>query len=202
MTRPTSQPDLLDRLARGLSRIVHPFIVPGPTLWYATWRTTGDPLRAALWTLAFLALVIVPTALLILYRHHRGIYGDLDVSHRPQRPGVYLASGVLLIGALAAFALVGAPRILVVSFLAAFVALAGVLLATFKTKVSAHAGVSAGCSLVLFWVSPPAGLVATLAALAVSWARVRLRSHTVPQVVLGWVIALAATAMVFAVLRP
>ncbi len=192
----------LDALARVISRILHPFVIPGPTLWYATWQTTGDPFRAVLWTLAFLALVIGPTALLIFYRHRRGIYGDLDVSNRLQRPAVYFFSGVLLIGALVAFAWIGAPRILLASFVAAGVALVGVLVATFRTKVSVHAGVSAGCSAVLFFVSPPVGLAAALATVIVSWARVRLQAHTVTQVLLGWIIALAATVCIFVVLRP
>ncbi len=60
---------------------------------------------------------------------------------------------------LALFVVLGAPRILVASLLAAIVALAMGTLVTTRTKASAHAGVTAGCAAVFCFVSVLATLV-------------------------------------------
>jgi len=184
-------------LAQVLSLVFHPFVISVPALWYAAYATTHDPLGAAEWTLFFIVIVIVPAIIFIARRVRTGQYTDADVSVRQHRFSIYLFGGSCFILGLMLFIFLGAPRILVASLVAAIVALAIGTLITTRTKASAHAGVTAGCAAVLFFVSIPLSILVTFAALTVGWARIYLHQHTPTQVILGWMIALVSVAIVF-----
>ncbi|MBM3130608.1 MAG: hypothetical protein FJ009_18510 [Chloroflexi bacterium] len=189
-------------LAQALSWIFHPFVISVPTLWYSAYAMTHDAVGAAQWTAFFFLIVILPAIVFIARRVRSGAYTDVDVSVRQQRFGIYFFGGGCFILGLVLYILLGAPRILIACLLAAVVALAMGTLVTTRTKASAHAGVTAGCAAVLFFVSVPLGVFVSLAALTVGWARIHLRQHTPVQVILGWVIALVSVAIVFPFLLP
>jgi membrane-associated phospholipid phosphatase len=198
----TLRPEPWHTVAQVLSWIFHPFVISIPTLWYAAYAMTHDGGTSAQWTAFFIVIVILPAIVFIAFRMRRGHYTDADVSVRQHRFSLYLFGGGCFILGVVLFAMLGAPRILVASLLAALVALAIGTLVTTRTKASVHAGVTAGCAAVLFFVSLPSALLVTVAALTVGWARVYLHQHTPPQVVLGWAIALVSVAIVFPFLLP
>ncbi len=189
-------------LAQFLSWIFHPFVISVPTLWYAAYAMTHDAAVSAQWTAFFIVMIILPAVLFIALRVRSGRYTDADVSVRQHRFSIYFFGGGCFILGLILFISFGAPRILVASLLAALVALAIGTLVTTQTKASAHAGVTAGCAAVLFFVSVPLGVLVSLAALAVGWARIYLHQHTPTQVILGWVIAVVSVAIVFPFFLP
>ncbi len=187
-------------LAQALSWIFHPFVISVPTLWYAAYAMTHDAGTSAQWTGFFIVIVILPAIVFIAFRVRRGHYTDVDVSVRQHRFGLYLFGGGCFVLGTVLFAMLGAPRILVASLLAALVALAMGTLITTRTKASVHAGVTAGCAAVLLFVSLPLALLVCVAALTVGWARIYLHQHTATQVILGWAIALVSVAIVFPLL--
>ena len=184
-------------LAQVLSWVFHPFVISVPTLWYAAYAMTRDAAASAMWTGFFIVIVILPAIVFIALRVRGGQYTDADVSVRQHRFSIYFFGGGCFILGLILFIFLGAPRILVASLLSAIVALAIGTLITTRTKASAHAGVTAGCAAVLFFVSVPLSIFVTFAALTVGWARIYLHQHTPTQVILGWVIALVSVAIVF-----
>ncbi len=188
-------------LAQALSWIFHPFVISIPTLWYAAYATTHDAAASTQWTGFFIAVVILPAIVFIARRVRRGRFTDADVSVRQHRFSLYLFGGGCLVLGATLFAMSGAPRILVASLLAALVALAIGTLVTTRTKASVHAGVTAGCAAVLFFVSFPSSVLGCAAALTVGWARIYLRQHTPTQVILGWAIALLSVAVTFPLFR-
>ena len=189
-------------LAQVLSWIFHPFVISVPTLWYAAYAMTHDATASAQWTAFFIVIVILPAIVFIALRVRNGQYTDADVSVRQHRFSIYFFGGGCFILGLILFIVLGAPRILVASLLAAVVALAIGTLVTTRTKASAHAGVTAGCAAVLFFVSVPFSAFVCFAALTVGWARIYLHQHTLAQVLLGWAIALLSVAIVFPFFLP
>jgi membrane-associated phospholipid phosphatase len=184
-------------LAQVLSWVFHPFVISVPTLWYAAYAMTHDAATSAEWTAFFIGIVILPAIVFIALRVRSGQYTDADVSVRQHRFSIYFFGGGCFILGLLLFIFLGAPRILVASLFAAIVALTLGTLVTTRTKASAHAGVTAGCAAVLFFVSVPFSVLVCFAALTVGWARIYLHSHTPTQVLLGWAIALVSVAIVF-----
>jgi len=186
-------------VAQVLSWIFHPFVISVPTLWYAAYAMTNAAVASAQWTAFFIVIVILPAIVFIALRVRSGHYTDADVSVRQHRFSIYFFGGTCFVIGLVLFVGLGAPRILVASLVAAIVALAMGTLVTTQTKASAHAGVTAGCAAVLFFVSIPVSILVGVAALTVGWARIYLHQHTPTQVILGWVIAVASVAVVFSV---
>ena len=186
-----------DLIARWLSRIFHPFVIVIPTLFLAVYFSTSSLAEALKWTAASVAIVILPLSIFILISVRRGHYSDPYVSVREQRRSLYLMGGACLISLLAFLILTGAPRIIVACIYAAVLAnVAGALVNRFS-KVSAHAAAMAGCSAVLFTLSPAIGIGLGIIALIVGWARVRAGHHSVGQVVTGWAIAVTCVLIVF-----
>ncbi len=60
--------------------------------------------------------------------------------------------------------------------------------------MSAHATGAAACA-ALLWLIPYWGVPASIAALLVGWSRVELGRHTRGQVLLGWGVGIASTAV-------
>lgn len=68
-----------------------------------------------------------------------------------------------------------------------------------QTKVSVHMAGMGGCTAVFFYIAPVLGIFMMVASIAVGWARVYLRQHTLGQVVIGWGIAVMSVILTFTI---
>ncbi|MCL8209369.1 MAG: hypothetical protein K6V97_15065 [Actinomycetia bacterium] len=134
-------------------------------------------------------------ALLLGIGLHAGIWHDPDISALPERrtflPWVALSSLLL-----AGWAVVGqfpaGLRFMTLAIACWLVIAAGVSLAW---KISLHVGSTLGAALLgAYLIAHWLAMVAPGLALAVAWARVRLRQHTVAQVIAGGMAAMVAVA--------
>ncbi|KJY22363.1 MULTISPECIES: hypothetical protein [Streptomyces] len=137
----------------------------------------------------------------IKYGIHRGRWADRHVGQRPQRilvmafAGASVATGTLLLW------LLGAPRTMIALIAAMLVTLAALLAVTPAWKISVHAGVSSGSVAMLAMTYGPGLLLVHPVVALVGWSRVRLRDHTLAQVLAGTTLGAAAAAGTFALLR-
>ncbi|WP_053633287.1 MULTISPECIES: hypothetical protein [unclassified Streptomyces] len=137
----------------------------------------------------------------IKYGIHRGRWADRHVGQRPQRilvmafAGASVATGTLLLW------LLGAPRTMIALIAAMLVTLAALLAVTPAWKISVHAGVSSGSVAMLAMTYGPGLLLVYPVVALVGWSRVRLRDHTLAQVLAGTTLGAAAAAGTFALLR-
>lgn len=185
------------RAAKWLSWIFHPFVIIIPTMIIAMYATTGD-LRAAIgWTALCVAFVVVPATLYIRRKLKRKEYTDADVSVREHRSSIYLFMGVAEVLCFVTLVVFGASQILIACFIAAILTLMMGALINTRTKVSAHMAGIGGCTAVLFYLSPLLGILMLIASIATGWARIYLKQHTLPQVVIGWGMAVASVVIVF-----
>ena len=139
----------------------------------------------------------------ILRGVRRGSYDNHHVGDWRRRPLILLVAGASVLVLLGLMLLGGAPRdlmALVVAMLAGLVLTLGVTVLA-RWKVSLHAAVAAGTATTLVLVFG-AWLFASWAAVAlVAWARVRMRDHTVAQVLVGVALGALAAGTVFPALR-
>jgi hypothetical protein len=139
----------------------------------------------------------------ILRGVRRGNYDNHHVSDWRRRPLILLVAGASVLVLLGLMLLGGAPRelvALVVAMLAGLVLTLGVTVLA-RWKVSLHAAVAAGTATTLVLVFG-VWLLASWAAVAlVAWARVRMRDHTVAQVLVGVALGALAAGTVFPALR-
>jgi membrane-associated phospholipid phosphatase len=185
------------RLAGWISSVFHPFILSLITLPLTIYLYTGLLGLAILWTAISTAALILPLATFIMIMVKIGRYSDFDVSTREQRTGPYLVAGGGLILLTTIIILGRAPLISRACIFAAILAAAAAAVINRFSKVSVHAMTAAGCAIVLLYLSLLAGLLMVTAAAAVSWSRIPLKRHTLPQVITGWIVATASVVAVF-----
>lgn len=183
-THTTRAPERIERFARYLSIVGHPFIVLPASVAAISVLRGGAPHAAA----ALAGLFVIVSGLVLLGMKS-GRFNDFDVSDRRRRPSFYLlviagtaALGIWLRHDPEAF---GACAIA-----AAVLILCGSLNRWMKPSLHAAFALYA-VGLWAAW-SLSAAVVTIPVAAAVAWSRVRLRRHTTKEVLVGTAIGLVA----------
>lgn len=188
----------LNLVAIWLSRVFHPFTISLVVYW-AVMNLAGTPaLEALLWTVTGLFVVIVPLLIVVVSNVRRGRFTDMDVSTREHRYGLYVLAIVCFVLLIAILNFFEAPPVAISClYAAAATLLVGAVINRTFTKISLHAAAMGGCAAMLFFVSPPMGILIGLIALLIGWSRIYLNRHTLGQVLLGWLVAILCTTLVF-----
>lgn len=194
MNDPT--PDQTNRLAVFVSHILHPYVLPVPTVLILL---SGLPLKEALgWTVIVVAIILLPGMTYAAYLQQHG-----QLLHRRQTRGpLYLVGWVSVVVALDIMLAFQAPLVLTASVatLAVWVPLQWAV-NQWMTKLSAHAAVAAGCFTALLilgklpTVWTQVGLFVLI--LLILWARIVTRNHTLLQVILGVLVGVLPVLLVF-----
>jgi len=144
--------------------------------------------------LGLLFLLVLP-GLPLVYSARRG-HTDLDVTDRHKRTPFYAIALASYAAGTATFWLLGAHTLAVLC--AAYLAVtAAVTIINLFWKISAHAAGVAGPATALVYVFGLYGAPAFLFTPLVMWVRLRLRAHTLGQLVAGALVAIAVTAAVY-----
>ena len=182
-------------VARALGVVLHPAAL-GPLGMYAVLRSAlDDGAAAARWTALGVAATAPVVALWAVGRR-RGWFGDRDVSVLAERPRFLLGALLSALALHGAVVALDAPA--PVRHVAAAGAVAAALLSAATLaglKVSGHVAVPVGVVALLQATSVRGPWPFLLAALALSWARVREGRHTGREVLGAWGIAVATGAL-------
>ncbi len=188
----------LDRFAKAVSLVFHPFVVVIPTIVIAMLTQGNTFWHFILWTLLAIGVVILPACVLIFWGVRSGRYSDSSVSIREQHSSIYALGGTLLVLLLVIIVSGKAPLILIACIVSAVLAtLIGSLINQRFTKLSLHSAGMAGCATVLLLTASALGVLTVVFAPLVGWARIRLKHHTPVQILLGWVISSICVLVVF-----
>lgn len=189
------------RLARAVTEIFAPVPTVAALLVVMAWHTATTTADAVRWGLvAVLFASAIPFAYIISGVRRRR-FSDHHVSVREQRPIVLLVGIASVLVGVALLAFLGAPRDLVALVGAIAVGLMSSMLVTLFWKISVHAAVTAGASVVLVLVFGPPLLVLGLVVVLVAWARVAIGDHTPAQAVAGIILGAAVAGTAFPLLR-
>ena len=194
MTDPIPVHDNL--LAVTVGRVLHPFLLPIPTLLIIL---NGLPLGEVLsWLALITGMIVAPGAVAttLMDRYVNPVY------KRRTRGPLFLVGWVSVLACLVVILRLNAPPVLIASVatLAVWVPLQWAI-NTWVTKISTHTAVATGCFtaiVVLGKASTPLieALLVVLIMLTI-WARVVTRHHTLPQVILGVLVGILPVLLVF-----
>ncbi|TDB71031.1 phosphoesterase PA-phosphatase [Micromonospora sp. KC721] len=130
----------------------------------------------------------------------RGRLTDHHVRVREQRRVPLLFGLVSAAAGLAVLAALGAPRPILALITAGVVGLGVAVTVSHWWKMSIHTAVAAGTAVVLVLTFGPGLLAVAPLPVVTGWSRLRLRDHTVPQVVVGGVVGALVAGGVYATL--
>lgn len=187
----------LTRVARTLGWILHPALVAPLGLFAIFWSALGGPRPALPWT-ALAVLSAAPAAGVWVLGVALGRFSDVDVSVRSERPPLFAAglfSGLLYLALTRAL---GAPLPVQHLALAGLIGTSLLALVTVSgLKVSGHVSVAVALAVALAATSVRGPYLFAMAALLLSWARVREARHTPREVLGAWALAGVVAAVMF-----
>jgi membrane-associated phospholipid phosphatase len=197
MTAPPQVRTRTDLVARFATEALAPAVLLASQLILVGWRATGSLGWGAL---AALFAVAIPYAFVVRGVRH-GRYGDHHIPERTSRRTpllVALGSGVVGLALLAA---TGAPRDIIALLISGAAGIAAFGIVNQWWKISLHAGIAAGTVAVLTLLYGAAALAGVPLVALVCWSRVRLRVHTIAQVVAGAILGALVAWLVFGTAR-
>ncbi len=184
-------------IARVISQVLHPVILGVVSIFIVGLLGVAPPRVGVIWSLVSTFIQVVPPMIFFIYRLRQGAYSDDDVSVRSQRNELYLFGiGNLSVGLLVLW-LLGAPAPIRALITAAIAISTIAWLINLSWKISVHASSMGSTATLAAIYSEPLGLILWLCALALGWARVRTRNHTLMQVVAGLGLATACVLATF-----
>ncbi|WP_405428550.1 phosphoesterase PA-phosphatase [Micromonospora sp. NBC_00617] len=189
------------RVARLVTELTAPAVLVSLLMIAVSWHSTRGSARGLLWgLLATLFVTGIPFAY-IVGGVRRGRLTDHHIGRREQRRVPLLVGLGSVAAGLALLVVLRAPRPLLALAVAGLVGLVVAVSVSHWWKMSIHSAVSAGTLVILALTFGPGFLVAAPLLAVVGWSRVRLRDHTVSQVLAGGVLGALIAAVVFGLLR-
>ncbi|MEV4344469.1 phosphoesterase PA-phosphatase [Actinoplanes sp. NPDC049596] len=192
-----------DRAARLITEVFSPGLLVAALLAVVVWHVADSLAEALTWGAIAIGAASLLPVLYILRGVRRGRWTDKHVIVHSQRRKPLLIILVSTATGIGALALAGAPRTLLMLIasmvLSLLVAVPVTLL--FGWGVSIHALVAAGSVAALTVLHGwPVAAVGCVVVTAVGWARVRLKEHSLGQVVFGALVGALAMGVAFPLL--
>lgn len=187
-------------LARIISLIFNPVFLLIPTPYLLVLRSTGDASQAMTWTLISMFFVML-IGICLGIGVRKGYFTDFDVSRREERPLLFLF--VMLVGALYFVSLLylDAPVVLFILLACIF---ASVLLLSFintKIKASIHVATISAFVITLGLLYGAQYLFLILIVPIVAWSRVKIKRHTVREIIAGGSLGISLTVILYTIVK-
>jgi hypothetical protein len=172
--------------ARFISIVGHPFVLL--SLLVLLLYAHSNPQSAIRATFAFMAIVLLPLGLLIWRSWASGRWRTVDASDKADRPVLYLAIGLVLVGAGAYFSFVEHSP----AFVRGCVVVGAMMLVAFVLnrwiKLSLHIAFAAFCGLLLASIRFSEGLAILLFLPPLIWSRLVLSRHVLSETIGGLIL--------------
>jgi len=173
------------RIARYVSNILAPATISLPFILLVAFYQTQDQLSALIYAFITLFFLSVGPLLYIIIGLRLGKLSDIDVSRRTQRVGPFIFGIVSVMIGWLVLTLTNGPRnlqtVMIITVFSGII----MMVITFWWKISMHASSLGGVATMLTALYGAVMLPLFVLLVLVSWSRVALRRHTVPQVIAG-----------------
>lgn len=174
-------------IARYTSILLHPFAVFAALALLAAWRLDPSSLPR---TAAGISIAVAIVWAFVLQRRRSGRWGTVDASDRRERPLLYAVVLVVVAGYWLWLGGTASPTGQGVLAVIAMLCIAGFANRWIKLSLHMASLAFAGAAMLSLW--PPAGVAALLALPLLGWSRLRMARHTLPEVLGGSALGLAA----------
>ena len=184
--------------ARLISDLLSPPVIWGLMAFPIAFHTAESQERAVIWALTYSVLVCILPALYIGYMVWRGHITDIHMRVREQRVRPFIVSLICTALAWTALRWMGAPSLLPLFTLFSLIQIAVMLVITLIWKISMHSmSISGAVVLAGALYGPGTALLLSPLIGLVGVARIKLRRHTLAEVIVGGLLGAALTAAMF-----
>ena len=186
-------------LARIISFISNPLFVVLPIPYLFVYWRSGNSEYAQIWLVISLLFLVI-AGFIVFLEVERGVFSDLDVSHREQRPLLFLIAFIICAIYLGCLVLFQAPRILMISAVGIG---AGILVTSFVNrwiKASIHVATNT-CVLLSCMIMYQLPLVTLLLIPLIAWSRIYIKRHTLSETIAGGIVGVLLTLLMYTTLK-
>ena len=185
------------QIANLTSNILNPFLVSLVVILLLSFESTSSISDAIKWSLILIAVSILPVFLIIVYLVHNQKLEGIFVSPRRQRNKIYLLASVCAVVSCIILLYLGAPLVLVATFVAGLSAILIFTCINLLWKISLHTAFIAASVTVLIILYGSIGTVTAALLPPIAWARIELEHHSLAQVAAGAILAALIVVVVF-----
>ncbi len=185
------------QIANLVSSILSPLLVSLVIILLLSFESTRSPLDALKWSLILIAISIVPVYSVVVYFSRNDRLGSRFINVRKQRTKIYLLAGICALVGCVILIYLGAPLILLATFVAGLSATVIFMGINLWWKISLHAAFIAALVTLLVILYGSLGTVTVMLLPLVGWARVELGHHSLAQVTIGAFLAALIVGVVF-----
>ncbi|HYB02050.1 MAG TPA: hypothetical protein VED37_17645 [Ktedonobacteraceae bacterium] len=184
------------RFARYVSNILAPATISLPFILLVAFYQAQDKLSALIYACITLFFLSVGPLLYIIIGVRLGKLSDIDVSRRSQRFRPFLFGIVSVTIGWIVLSLINGPRNLQTVMIMTVFSGTFMMVITLWWKISMHASSLGGVATMLTVLYGAVMLPLFILLILVSWSRVVLRRHTVPQVIAGSLVGIVLTLLI------
>ncbi|HYX49521.1 MAG TPA: phosphatase PAP2 family protein [Ktedonobacteraceae bacterium] len=184
------------RIARQVSNILAPATISLPFILLVAFYQAQDKLPALIYACITFFFLSVGPLLYIIIGVRIGKLSDIDVSRRSQRVGPFIFGIVSVTIGWIILSLINGPRNLQTVMIMTVFSGIIMMVITFWWKISMHASSLGGVATMLTVLYGAIMLPLFVLLVVVSWSRVVLRRHTVPQVIAGSLAGIVLTLII------
>ena len=188
------------KFAEIISLVLDPLVVLIPVPFFLVFEKTNNLARSLAWT-GISMVFIVLYFLFIVIGIRYGIFSDLDLSKREQRPVAFLIGIFLTISYLIILFLFHSPGILQIGTFAMILGVIVIWIANRFTKVSWHLAVLAAFLTAIVLIEGWEFLGGFILLPLLAWARIKTKNHTLLQTVLGSLIGVLTTVVIYVIVK-
>jgi len=187
-------------IAKAISNILSALAVTIEATFILTYIGTKNLFLTFEWTLTA-SFIILGLLLAVYYFVRKGKFSDLDVSTQKQRPLLFLLDFICAAIYLLVLYIFHAPKELFVGNLAVFAVVMILVVVNKFIKASVHMAVLSGALTLFVFMGGPVYLWGFLLIPVLAWARLKTKRHTFREVIIGIIIGISVSSLVYAMFK-
>ena len=185
------------RIAKLTSNIVNPFLVSFVVIVLLSFKSTSSTFDALKWSSISITFSILPVFAVILYLVRNQKLEGIFIKARRERTKIYLLASACTVVGCVILHYLGAPLVLVASFVAGLSTTVTFMCINLLWKISLHTAFVAGSITVLIILYGAIGAITAVLLPPIAWSRIELGHHSPAQVATGALLTSLIVVVVF-----
>ena len=186
--------------AKAVSFFLGPAFILLPIPYILVAKFTKDYSYALKWTVFSYAFILA-VAIFVIIGVALKVFSNFDVSKREQRPLLFSFSAFVMFCYLLSLLILDGPKVLFIAFFAILLGLAVIVIVNKWIKASIHMATAISVLLFIGIVYKGYSLLLLTLIPLLAWARVKTKEHTPLETVIGSILGVVITLLVYTVSR-
>jgi hypothetical protein len=188
------------KIAEIISYVLNPLVILIPVPFFLVFEKTNNLMLSFQWSGISIFFIFV-FFVLILIGIKFGVFSDLDISKREQRPVLFSIGMALTISYLIFLFLFHAPAILIVGAITIIIGFIVLGIVNMFTKASGHLAVLSAFLTFLVLVEGWQFILGFLLLPVLAWARIKTKNHTLLQTILGTLVGSLTILAIYVIVK-